>query len=52
MGTNSAPAAPDVDRVRHVVCPACESAESVSYRNKEGSWYCRCLNCACRFWAS
>ena len=51
MGTNSLNATLDVDRVRHVVCPACKSEESVSYRNGDGHWYCRCLTCACRFWA-
>ena len=33
------------------VCPSCKSDKtSVSYRNSDGSSYCRCLICACRFW--
>ncbi len=52
MTSSSATVILNADRVRHVVCPACKSEESVSYRNSDGNWYCRCLTCACRFWAA
>jgi len=33
-----------------VPCPSCEDTKTVSHRNDEGHWYCRCLTCGCRFW--
>ena len=33
-------------------CPSCKSENTVRYRNGDGQWYCRCLTCACRFWAA
>jgi hypothetical protein len=39
--------------IRQGLCPACETEVAlVTYRNSEGQWYCRCLTCACRFWAA
>ena len=41
-----------VDTSRRVCCPSCKSDNAVTYRNGEGHRYCRCLTCACRFWAA
>ena len=41
----------DADVARRACCPSCKSDNTVSYRNTDGHWYCRCLTCACRFWA-
>jgi hypothetical protein len=44
---------PETDRARSAFCPACEGEKrTISYRNSQGRWYCRCLDCACRFWAA
>lgn len=42
----------DADVARRAFCPSCNSDNTVSYRNSDGHWYCRCLTCACRFWAA
>jgi formate dehydrogenase maturation protein FdhE len=52
MPTQSANLTLDADVARRTYCPSCKSDHTVSYRNGDGQWYCRCLNCACRFWAA
>lgn len=42
----------DSDVARRACCPSCKSDNNVSYRNDDGKLYCRCLTCACRFWAA
>jgi hypothetical protein len=42
----------DADSALRTSCPSCDGDHTISYRNREGHLYCRCLRCAVRFWAA